>query len=343
MHRAKRETALAIAVIIMVASWLSVLCCLMVKTASAEGPDDPPPLWDDVIFGTGEASALNSACPYMIGKIAVAIIFPESIDGSEDWALAEQSKMLSEIGLSLDWWTARAAESGADITWVHEIHMIPTIYEPIERPHGDYSLWIPDVLQEEGEWWQQDDIYVEKLRQRHDADWGFIIFVIDSSEDVDGMFADRFFAFARHGGGFLVITYDNWFYGPDRADRITAHEIGHIFCALDQAYSAHQPCEHTSGYLDIPNQNSEYGECESDVPSIMRYATTQAWEDGLLDDYARGQVGWWDADCDDILDPVDPYIDPEGCVAGSMFYIYLPIVGGVESDDKEPPVRPSPP
>lgn len=263
--------------------------------------------------------------PYMIGSIAVSIIFPESIDGTEDWAQEEQALMVSEIEMAFDWWTARAVESGAEISWVYETHTISTIYEPIEMPHkvGGYELWIPDVLQLEGNWWDQANAYQADLRARHGTDWAFIIFCVDSSKDVDGRFADGWWAFARLGGEFAVMTYDNAIFGPTEAHRVAAHEIGHIFCAMDQMYAARQPCWHSSGYLNIQHQNSDYGDCLLSEPSIMKYATIRVWDEGLVDKYARGQIGWWDADCDDVLDPLDDYIGPNGC---PVYRVALPII-----------------
>ncbi len=51
----------------------------------------------------------------------------------------------------------------------------------------------------------------------------------------------------------------------------------------------------------------------------MKAATASVWDNGDLDPYARGQVGWWDQDCDKILDPLDP------AIIDQCQYIYLPI------------------
>ncbi|MCP4611452.1 MAG: hypothetical protein GY845_22290, partial [Planctomycetes bacterium] len=74
--------------------------------------------------------------------------------------------------------------------------------------------------------------------------------------------------------------------------------------ALDQYYSAYQSCTLRSGYLNIENQNSRYGDCASNVTSIMR-GQIHPYIADAIDPYAAGQVGWRDSDDDDILDPLD--------------------------------------
>jgi hypothetical protein len=94
-------------------------------------------------------------------------------------------------------------------------------------------------------------------------------------------------------------------------DAVTAHEIGHVFRALDQYALAGVACDHRAGYLNVKNGNSLVGDgCESDESSIMRGGISP-YANRSIDQYARGQIGWWDSDGDGVLDPVDaePQID----------------------------------
>ena len=100
------------------------------------------------------------------------------------------------------------------------------------------------------------------------------------------------------------MTYGNNGYGPSNMEAIVAHETGHIFYALDQYYSAYQPCTRRSGYLDVDNQNSQYGECLSNTISIMR-GQTFPYAIDAIDPYAAGQIGWRDSDGDGIFDPLN--------------------------------------
>ena len=146
--------------------------------------------------------------------------------------------------------------------------------------------------------------YDNTLRQAYGADWAFTIFVVDSSNDHDRLFSDGYFAYAYLGGPFMVMTSGNDGYGPAAMDAVAAHEIGHLFLALDQYSSASQPCTRRSGYLGAENQNSLYGTCASNATSIMR-GQIYPYRVGAVDPYARVQLGWRDSDGDGILDPMD--------------------------------------
>ncbi len=93
-----------------------------------------------------------------------------------------------------------------------------------------------------GDYLEKVYAYKNDLRNQYQTDWAFTIFVVDSSADLDGKFADgKYFAYAYLGGPFMVMTYDNNGWGIEDMDRVTAHETGHIFMAGDQYGSARQP------------------------------------------------------------------------------------------------------
>lgn len=276
------------------------------------------------VQGSAETSDLTpdatQTSEFMIGRIAVGIVLPES-DGSVDestetWTAGERSQVLSEIIEALDWWAG--LEPRANLTFVYDdgtAAPISTSYEPIQRPYSDQELWITEVMAEKGfngsTYFDQVRGYNQMLRETHDADWAFTIFVVDSSNDGDNRFADRHFAYAYLGGPFAVLTSGSNGYGIDNLDAVAAHEIGHVFLALDQYRTARQPCDRRSGYLGAENQNSEYGECALDEPSVMR-GQVAPFARGDLDPYARAQIGWQDSDGDGILDPVDTTIKIDG-------------------------------
>jgi hypothetical protein len=250
---------------------------------------------------------------YMTGSVAVGIVLVES-DGSvdsstEDWTDDEKQLVFSEIVAALNWWAER--EPRANLSFVYDDHFsnpLPTGVEPITRRYSDQQYWIADAMGTLGysasSYFTRVRDYNNDLRATYQTDWAFTIFVVDSSVDSDNHFSDGYFAYAYLGGPFTVMTYGNDGYGPHNMDAVAAHEIGHIFLALDQYYSAYQPCTRRSGYLGVENQNSQYGSCVSNVSSIMR-GQTWPYQAGAIDEYARGQLGWRDTDGDDILDPLD--------------------------------------
>lgn len=287
---------------------------------------------------------------FMIGRVAVGIVLPES-DGSldpstEDWTSQEQQKVFSEIVAAMNWWAAR--EPRANLIFYYDDHFtspLNTGYEPINRPHYDQGLWIGQVMAELGysasSYFTRVRDYNNALRNQYQTDWAFTIFVVDSSSDGDNKFSDGYFAYAYLGGPFMVMTYGNNGYGSSNMDAVTAHEMGHIFRALDQYYSAHQTCTYRSGYLYVENQNSQYGGCSSNETSIMRGQVWPYWS-GAVDYYARGQVGWWDSDGDDILDPVDTtlQITLEPQAENPTSENVITYLGSVEDIPYDSPTRP---
>ncbi|MDY7041728.1 MAG: fibronectin type III domain-containing protein [Chloroflexota bacterium] len=286
---------------------------------------EPPDLPFDPAQDEFETSAQSSGfapgyyqtSDYMIGDVAVGIILPES-NGSDDpstenWTAEERQLVYSEIVAACNWWAAR--ESRAHLRFFYDDHFsspVPTRYEPIIHPHSEQGLWIGEVMGNLGysaaSYFTRVRDYNNDLRQAYGTDWAFTIFVVDSSNDSDNYFSDGYFAYAYLGGPFTVMTYGNNGYGPSNMDAVTAHEMGHIFLALDQYSSARQPCTRQAGYLSVENQNSLYGGCSSNESSIMR-GQVSPYRQGAVDLYARGQIGWWDTNANGVLDPLDT--DPQ--------------------------------
>jgi hypothetical protein len=237
---------------------------------------------------------------YLIGSVAVGVIFLESngtIDAStEDWTSVEESEVISEIQVALDWWSSQNPAAGVSFNLTVE-YEVPTSYEPINRPQTNESLWISEAmtyLRYPGDdYFVQVRDYINNLRNNTGTNWAFAIFVVDSSNDPDGKFADgEYFAYAYLGGPFMVMTYDNNGWGIDNMDRVAAHEIGHIFYATDE-YNG--KTEH-SGYLNASDIEGSGG--------IM-----DASAEWFLSEGTKEQVGWRDIDGDDVLDIVDTFPD----------------------------------
>ncbi len=242
---------------------------------------------------------------FMIGNVVVSIVFVES-NGTQDpnienWTEERKSQVLSEVMDGLDWWTQQNSRSKLTFTYVSQT--VNTRYEPITRPYYDESLWIPEIMSQlgyTGTRWISTRNYVNTLRAQHNADWGFVIFVVDSLKDNDGKFSDGFFAYSYLGGPFSVMTYDNNGYGISSMDVVVAHETGHIFNALDQYAGASSPFSYTNGYFPTINGNHVYATTANEPNSIMRGGIR--WG---LDEWTRQAIGWRDSDNngrDDIID-----------------------------------------
>jgi hypothetical protein len=258
---------------------------------------------------------------YMIGDISVSVLLPESIGGSEDWTPAEILAVYSEILCAMDWYIQR--EPAAHLTFIYDYEVVPVSSEPIENTRGYRVYWINEMMDYLGFGVPGDMIpitpmiydYVNYQRDMKNTDWGFAIFVVDSSSDPDGLFSGGHAAFAigsqQGGGPYLVMTFDNGGYGYQNMDTVCAHEAGHIFGAADQYFGCSPTT--TRGYLYIENQNCVNGGI-IDEPSIMKNPLS-AYGPGLIDEYARGQIGWLNSDGDGILDilDVEPKVHIHSC------------------------------
>ncbi|HZK16089.1 MAG TPA: hypothetical protein VFC52_05835, partial [Solirubrobacterales bacterium] len=143
------------------------------------------------------------------------------------------------------------------------------------------------------------------------ADWAFVLYVVDSLRDRDGAFRDGAIAYtADLYGPYMVLTYDNDGYRFRNFDAVLAHEMGHIFGALDE-YAPPRPGypstgRLTSGYLGVRNRNAVKGGT-TDLPCIMRgsQATLDAFVLGDLCPSSVGQTGLRDSDADTHPNVVD--------------------------------------
>jgi hypothetical protein len=285
---------------------------------------------------TGETAA------FAAGKVAVAVVFVES-DGSldpstENWSRPDplapgdrRANVLAKVQAALTWWNARspdgsleaflpaAGQYGAPRT-------VTTRFEPISRPIGqfakDYRLsdagWRWQIMGKLGYAHDRiDDIplperaYADTVRRKTGADWAFVLYVVDSLRDADGMFPDGAIAYtADLYGPYMVLTYDNDGYGFRHFDAVLAHEMGHVFGALDE-YAPPRPGypstgDLTSGYLGVRNRNA-VKRGTTDLPCLMRGSqdTLDAFVEGELCPSSVGQTGLRDGDADARPNVVD--------------------------------------
>jgi len=290
----------------------------------------------------GALPKARETAAFAAGKVAVAVVFVES-DGSvdpstENWSRPDRlnpgdrrANVLAKVQSALTWWNDRspdgsleaflpaAGQYGAPRT-------ITTRFEPISRPVSQFGK---DFRLSDAGWrWQimgklgyahdrTDDrplperAYADKVRRKTGADWAFVLYVVDSLRDADGKFRDGASAYtADLYGPYMVLTYDNDGYGFSNFDAVLAHEMGHVFGALDE-YAPPRPGYPstgglTSGYLGVRNRNAVKGGT-TDLPCIMRgsQATLDAFVLGDLCPSTLGQTGLRDSDADTHPNVVD--------------------------------------
>jgi hypothetical protein len=286
---------------------------------AAAAPPGPPPerLGPDFLIPPPEAPEVRTvpAAPsstqtseFMAGTVIYTVVFVESSGGrgncrpadaqTENWDSSRQATVLSEISDGLAFW-ASLSNRPTPLTFVLDNRGTqPTSCEPIKRPASDEDRWIADVLKALGRsgatrsnYWDEARAYADSRRTALGADWGYLIFVVDSLHDADGMFSNGSFAYAYLNGPFMVMTYKNDNWGISRMNLVTAHETGHIFGALDEYASSGCSTADSWGYLNVANASCNNGGITTDK-SIMGEASEQEDPSVDLSTSARGAIGW---------------------------------------------------
>ncbi len=259
--------------------------------------------------GSGFPPGFYETSSYMAGKVAVGVFLPQSngaIDRvTETWTTAQEDQVVQKVQDCTNWWIAR--KPNARLQFVFDVHKrVPISYEPINRSSNDEGLWVSQALgtlgYNSGDEFARTYAYTNDLRQNLGTDWAFAIFVVNSANDADGKFPDGYFAYSYLGGPFLIMTYKNGSWGIDNMGGVCAHEVGHIFWALDQYSTANVPVSQRSGYLYVENGNTQAGTGLSNVPSIMR--NPSYFSAGAVDTYAQGQTGFKDSANSGTIDPL---------------------------------------
>jgi len=257
---------------------------------------------------------------YLMGKIAVNIVFVQS-DGSiaprteiNGWTGPKKSAVINGVTNAMSWWVDR--NSAANLSFVYNNTTLTTGYEPINCNVDSGSLpcingeedWIKQVMGKLG--YTEPDYgdrvfhYNNDMRAANDTDWAFTIFMVDSELDGDGEFPDAYFAYAYIGGPFMVMTYNNDSYGIGDLAAVTAHEMGHIFYALDE-YDGPCALSQRSGYLDGPNSNCENTSGVAPYSCIMR-GDTPPYDSHSVCPHTARMLGWSDdSPVNGILDIID--------------------------------------
>jgi hypothetical protein len=325
-----------------------ILSLYNVYSARAEQIKSPLPLTDNLLIPSDYERVVGNILPtgfvqgpeseetslFMIGDVSVAVVFIESngtIDqNKENWSQSRMDQVISNIHSGLDWWASQ--EPKAKITWTyHTYYNVPTSYEPITHPSSDWNLWIDEAMDYLGYPGNSDPSecvnrvrnYANNLRNSDGTDWAFVIFVVDSSNDSDGLFSDGYYGLGWLSGPMFLITYNY------TNDKTTAHETGHVFQALDEYCSLGYfccRCYQISGFLRVLNLNCTAGcpegNCNGGKPDCNGcdacYTSGCIMDNlsGCLTSSTRNQVGWRDEDMDGILDACDStynnWIDSDG-------------------------------
>ena len=267
----------------------------------------PPDIPSEGTFNYGPGPGFYDTSEYMMGSISVGVFLLES-DGSgetstETWTATEETQVENEIKEALNWWAGQDANAG--ISFVYDWNFgVSVSIEPINHPSvfTDSSWeeqWVTEAMATlgytSGDRFARTRSYINDLRTANGSDWAFAVFVVDSSNDIDGCFSDAVppnfmpCAWGYLGGPFAVMTYDNNGWGINSMNQVMAHETGHIFYATDEYNSQTD----YSGYLNAADVDGS--SCLMDTNNLCLSSGTKL------------QIGWRDTDTDTIHDILDTY------------------------------------
>jgi hypothetical protein len=241
------------------------------------------------------------------GKTIVNLILPESEGPAsiQDWTPAQIEDIEAELVRALAWWNLK---TGREVSFVLVSHgAVGTSYEAGLLNAGDEELYLADCMQSlgyDGECgYAELDQFNEAVREEYRGQWSFTQVVLHANEFVGG----GMLAYAYLGGPHTVALSGNGYLGTRRLDRVIAHEIGHIFQALDE-YQQACDCTQRSGYLNERNGNCvacpvQIGKCVMRAGNEYSEAEMEQMETHVHPClFTLGQMGVRDGNEDGILD-----------------------------------------
>ncbi|MCL2711478.1 MAG: fibronectin type III domain-containing protein, partial [Planctomycetaceae bacterium] len=289
---------------------------------------------DAMIAGAPHGTNASYGSEYMIGSVWVTLVLLESngaIDANQtNWSSTQIDQVKAGIREGLDWWEdmfdkhnpGSQIQLTFTINYTHANTPFETSYEPIMRPSADESHWAGEFLVSQGYTgdYSTKQSHLANMRQfnhdqriANDTDWAFTVLMVNSRtpENVRlnaGCFTDNKFAYAWVGGPLTVMTYDNNGWGISRMNMVLAHEVGHIFYAMDE-YSGANDYDFYRGYYNTQNTNAYEGHPapSTRVPSIMAESDLQttAYNNLTSSPSSLETIGWRDLNGNGIIDVLD--------------------------------------
>jgi hypothetical protein len=270
------------------------------------------PIGSEPPAGLPYGSRWEDTSEFMIGRVAIPILFPES-DGTVDrnhfdWTPALRDSVVRAAVRGFLKWSLMAASRNIPLTFLIETHSgLATKYEPIDRTIGEEGLWIKDALEPllgyRGDPVAMAYDLANAARARLNTQWAALAFAVQNDTLASGRFPDGYIAHSRLGGPWFVIPVNNLNSQSASLDYYFEHEVTHQFWALDEYPwpNAWWSCNLATGYFSRPNWNSSVpadGYCG--IPTVHCLMKGNYPDDFCA--FTTEQVGWVDLDQTGILD-----------------------------------------
>lgn len=230
----------------------------------------------------------EAECWKLENEISVGVVFVESSrEGGPTFSANTRADLEAEITDGLDW-LADQAPSSAHLTWI-----IDWQYVNIDVANGNNDsvedYWRDPAMAEVdyhgttyAAAWNSVAEYREDMRLRNFSAHAIVIFVTP--------YGTRWHAYAS-GGRATLANRNNWGnWGIGTIDRITAHEVLHLFGAADEYTGSGTPCSSCNtlhGCYNIPNGNC--GDCAREFQDCVMDSNQRR-----LCPWTQGHIGWAD-------------------------------------------------
>lgn len=272
----------------------------------------------DVLAEQGDAGLRCAAAEYgrthfIQGRSIVNLVRPESEGSVTDWQTEYITETLAQLTRACNWWSLKSGRSGSFVIVDHGLASTDT--EPGVNPSlGDELGYIKDCMVDLGFTdpcgYVALDEFNEAMKAVYHGHWSWTQFILNAN----GFAGGSILAYAYLGGPHTVATRGNGSLGLAQLARVIAHEMGHIYQALDE-YDGGCGCGERAGYLEIPNDNCVY--CDRQVGRcVMRgggeYTAEEAAQMETVIEpckFTKGMAGLWDADRDGLADVLSTYPD----------------------------------
>jgi hypothetical protein len=246
------------------------------------GPPAEPP--DEALF----AAAMPETSAYLIGTVAVGVVFVDGPDESLQFTEAERTHVAAKVQAGLGWLAEQ--EPRAEVSWVYDYQEISIAETPDKKRFGTEaleSLWRDAVLKEMGFATGAEGVhaYVRSVITQHSTRWGYCAFFTK--------YPVEHFAYARKP--WIVMRHDNDGWGVENIDRVFAHETGHIFGCPDEYEVSKCSCEERFGFLREPN-----GNCKPCAKAFVKCIMER--NEWAMCEFTRVHLGWRDSNGDGVLD-----------------------------------------
>ena len=253
---------------------------------------------------------------YMLGDVYVSVVLLES-NGTIDPVVANWTPEMidaekDKVTQAMAWWEnmLELQESNhylnfeIDFSFADEPFL--TSYEPSSRPREEMHLWTQEFLSGQG--FDRHENWIGNLRDfnhsrriENDTHWAFTYFIINVTGN-EGWNNGR-----AHG------SLNGWGLQSNlRTAAVLAHEVGHVFYAMDEYPNSSSYFNHR-GYYNTQNLNAydDHPDSDSRVVSIMDRSWV-GFANNVASPSALASIGWQDSSGNGIFDLLDVPLVLEG-------------------------------